>query len=129
MPEHVHVLIRPAFGQTWATIASSIKNPVAKAGLAHLRASNPALLAQATDAAGRERFWQPGGGFDRNVRGEPEFAKAVRYIHRNPVERGLAEKPEAWPFSSIRWWMGTHTGEVACDPPPVKGWEAWKGYK
>ena len=26
----------------------------------------------------------------------------IRYIHRNPVKRGLVEKPEDWPWSSFR---------------------------
>lgn len=124
---------RPCAGppRPWPNVgddAASIKNQVAKAGLAQLRASNSALLAKVVDGAVRERFWQPGGGFDRNVRGEPEFAMAVRYIHRNPVDRGLVERPEDWQFSSVRWWMGQRDNEVTCDPPPGKGWEMWKGF-
>ena len=30
-----------------------------------------------------------------------KFVEKLRYIHRNPVERGLAAKPEDWPWSSF----------------------------
>lgn len=129
MPEHVHLLIQPQEGQVWATIASAIKNPVAKDGLGHLRARGSPLLARTLDGDGRERFWQHGGGFDRNVRDSAEFTKFVRYIHRNPVERELVLRPEDWRFSSVRWWMGERDGKAACDPPPGKvDWSGWEGY-
>jgi len=115
MPEHVHLIIRPAIEQTWATIASSIKNPVARASLPRVT-DRPA------------RFWQRGGGFDRHVRDLTEFSEIVRYIHRNPVERGLVAKPEDWAFSSVRWWMGRRENEVECDSPPGRGWDKWTGY-
>ena len=36
----------------------------------------------------------------------------LRYMHRNPVQRGLVEKPEDWPWSSfVRYATGT-TGTV-----------------
>lgn len=79
---------------------------------------------------GSPRFWQKGGGFDRNVRDVAEFCKEVRYIHQNPVQRGLAPRPEDWEFSSVRWWMGQREAEVPCDVPPgpAEAWSNWKGY-
>jgi hypothetical protein len=79
---------------------------------------------------GAVRFWQKGGGFDRNVRDMEEFCREVRYVHRNPVTRGLVERPEDWKWSSVRWWMGMREGEVERDPPPgdPKPWERWLGY-
>ena len=29
-------------------------------------------------------------------------SEVIRYIHRNPVKRGLVERPEDWPWSSFR---------------------------
>ena len=80
--------------------------------------------------SGRLRFWQKGGGFDRNVRNLGEFRREVRYIHRNPVKRGLVERPEDWKWSSVRWWMDRREGELECDRPPgdPRIWELWKGY-
>jgi putative transposase len=76
------------------------------------------------------RFWQAGGGFDRNVRDMNAFCKEIRYIHLNPVRRGLVAKPEDWPWSSVRWWMGRRDELVSCDPPPHGRtlWETWRGF-
>lgn len=80
---------------------------------------------------GKARFWLKGGGFDHNVRNEASFRKFVRYIHRNPTERGLVEEPSQWRFSSLRWWIGVRDGELPCDPPPgdPRYWEDWRGYQ
>lgn len=63
-------------------------------------------------------------------RDEREFCKAVRHIHRNPLEHGLVERPEDWRWSSVRWWMGRRDGECPCDPPPGDPamWAAWEGF-
>lgn len=37
------------------------------------------------------------------------FVEKLRYIHRNPVKRGLAARPEDWPWSSFRHYA---TGEI-----------------
>jgi hypothetical protein len=66
----------------------------------------------------------------RSVRDETEFSKAVKYIHRNSVERGLVEQPHEWRWSSVRWWMGDRFGEIECDPPPgyAGSWAARRGF-
>ena len=50
----------------------------------------------------RRRFWQPGGGYDRNVVEPATAVRVIEYIHANPVRRGLVERPEDWPWSSAR---------------------------
>jgi putative transposase len=35
------------------------------------------------------RFWQRGGGYDRNVFESATVCKQIEYIHNNPVRRGL----------------------------------------
>ena len=39
--------------------------------------------------------------YDFNVRNQRQFAEKLRYIHRNPVQRGLCERPEDWEWSSF----------------------------
>ena len=57
----------------------------------------------------RERpFWQA-RYYDFNVNTEEKRVQKLRYMHRNPVRRGLAEKPEDWAWSSFRHYA---TGEV-----------------
>ncbi|MDX2119057.1 MAG: transposase [Planctomycetota bacterium] len=128
MPEHVHLLIR-ASRSPWSVIARSIKTQTSKFAIAQ-RTQSSCGNDLPTTADGKPRFWQHGGGFDRNVRNHTEFTKAIRYIHRNPVERGLVTTPEDWKWSSVRWWMGLRAREIVCDPPPGDpvGWSRWKGY-
>jgi len=110
MPEHVHLLLRPQDDAAWSGIASALKNSVARRVLHRWRALDAPILAKIRTDDGRCRFWQRGGGFDRNVRDMAEFTKAVKYIHRNPVERGLVRQPSDWNWSSVRWWMGERDG-------------------
>jgi putative transposase len=70
---------------------------------AHLLVSEPkkALLSKAIQALklsvsvqSRERpFWQA-RYYDFNVHNEEKRVEKIRYMHRNPVKRGLVEKPE-----------------------------------
>lgn len=124
MPEHVHLLVRPAVGRVWATIASAIKNPVGKFVLPAIRHERGEAIA---------RFWLPGGGFDRTERTIEEFSKAVKYIHLNPVKRGLVVSPQEWGWSSHGWWASggkVRPQGVECDPPPGKiDWGSWRGYE
>jgi putative transposase len=91
MPEHVHLLVsEPEKGQL-AQALQSLKQPVARR-LA-LRAAEP--------------FWQA-RYYDFNVWSERKFIEKLRYIHRNPVTRGLVGRPEDWWWSSFRHYL---TGE------------------
>ena len=129
MPEHVHLLARSADDAAFGPALRSLKVSVAKAVCARWRRLEAPILDRIT-RDGRPRFWLPGGGFDRNVRDAEEFSREVRYIHRNPVERGLVERAEEWSWSSVRWWMGLREGEVECDRAPGFGvdWEGWRGF-
>ncbi len=130
MPEHVHLLVRPKDGSPLARALASLKLSVSLKVIPRWEKMGARILDRIDDGHGRPRFWQKGGGFDRNVRNDDEFCREVRYIHRNPVERGLVDRPEEWRWSSIRWWMGMRDGEVECDPPPGRpgSWVNWKGY-
>ena len=43
--------------------------------------------------------------FDRFIRDDRHFARAVNYIEENPVKAGLVRTREAWRWSSA-WWKG-----------------------
>ncbi len=125
MPEHVHLLIAPPDGVDLDVVLASIKQPFAMVVIARWRKLDAPILRRITVSSGY-RFWMKGGGFGRNVRDEEEFTKTVRYIHENPVERGLAKWADEYELSSARWWLARHRGEspptgqgiVACDDPP-----------
>ena len=109
MPEHVHMLICPeAEEYSIARILQSIKQPVSQKAIGYLKRNNPdGLQKLATGQNCRtHRFWQDGGGYDRNIIKEETIINAVRYIHCNPVRRSLVENPEQWYYSSAGAWQG-----------------------
>ena len=52
---------------------------------------------------------------DVSVPGNQAARTKLEYIHNNPVKRGLAETPEAYPWSSARDYAGIGTSIVAVD--------------
>jgi putative transposase len=58
-----------------------------------------------------EMFGQP-RYYDFNVFTQRKYIEKPRYIHSNPVKRGLVASPELWRWSSYRdYWLG-ETGKV-----------------
>lgn len=117
MPEHVHMMILPSPGHPVSRVMSALKRPFAEVVVGRWRELKAGVLHRITGDGGRARFWQPGGGFDRNVRDEAELFREIAYIHENPVERGLAEKATDWAWSSARWYAGQREGTVGVDRP------------
>ena len=69
MPEHLHLMIRPDVREfTVDAISHRIKQPVALRAVGRWKELNAPVLARITTEAGAVRFWQAGGGFDRNPR-------------------------------------------------------------
>jgi len=58
-----------------------------------------------------DSFWQA-RYYDFNVWGERKFVEKLRYIHRNPVERGLVPRAEDWDWSSFRHYLNGEAGTV-----------------
>src|SRR4029077_5706515 len=50
--------------------------------------------------------------YDFNVRTEQKQTEKLRYIHRNPVKRGLVDCPEQWEWSSFRSYLFGEPGPV-----------------
>ena len=46
------------------------------------------------------RFWQPGGGFDRNLWNAKAIHNSIGYIEANPVRKKLSATPEEYRWSS-----------------------------
>ena len=115
MPQHVHMLVFPHAQESISCILKAIKEPFSKRVLARLRREKSQLLPELVDRqpSGRStcRFWQPGGGHDRNIWTAQELHEKIRYIHNNPVRRGLVDRAEDWPWSSCRAW------EMGIDEP------------
>jgi putative transposase len=94
MPEHVHLLISEPQRGTLAEAIKSLKQGVARR-----------LLRDG------EHFWQK-RYYDFNIRSHRQFIEKLRYIHRNPVKRGLCEHPEDWEWSSFRQYASGCEGRV-----------------
>jgi putative transposase len=45
--------------------------------------------------------------------GERKRIEKLRYMHRNPVKRGLVLEPEQWAWSSFRHYQRGEAGPVA----------------
>ncbi|MGB7553198.1 MAG: transposase [Candidatus Korobacteraceae bacterium] len=94
MPEHVHLLISEPERSTLARALQAVKQSVARKLI-----------------GGREHFWQA-RYYDFNVWTAKKRIEKLRYIHRNPVKRGLVEKPEDWAWSSFRHYRTGAEGVV-----------------
>src|SRR5579863_8969238 len=99
MPEHVHLLVNEPQRILLAQFLKAVKQVTSR----KLK-------------GGREKLWQD-RYYDSNVRGERARGEVIRYIHRNPVERGLVDRPEDWAWSSFRHYATGVQGAVEIESP------------
>ena len=118
MPDHVHLLLFPTEPTCpIAAVLRSIKQPVARKLLLHFREQNPTRLRACATGQKHDayRFWQAGGGYDRNITSRRVLLKSMSYIHANPVKAGLVDDPIDWPWSSALKWEKPGGGPLAVD--------------
>jgi len=135
MPEHVHVLVSEPQRDTLSTAIQALKlgfvrrlegGSVPRPQVPRSRKSGetwgtPSLgipkFGKPNDDEFRSRrgkwnsFWQA-RFYDFNVWTEKKRIEKLRYIHRNPVARGLVASPEKWKWSSYRWYLCGEAGPV-----------------
>lgn len=99
MPEHVHLLISEPERGVLADAIHYLKLSFAKRVQGLCRELSGGVL------------WQKRYD-DRNIRNESKLAEKLRYIHRNPVKRGLVKEPAEWKWSSSRHYGWRETGAV-----------------
>ena len=124
MPEHFHVLLYPdPSGSSVSAILSTIKQSVAKRSLLWVRERAPEFLERMADPRHDgtivHRFWQRGGGYDRNFWSPKHIWSTIDYIHENPVTRGLCERQEDWKWSSAVDHVGCGEGLLPIDPDRI----------
>ena len=95
MPNHVHVLLTPAW--ELSTITQGLKGYTARE------------INRLQDQVGRT-FWQD-ESYDHWARDADELVRIVEYIERNPVKAGLCKQAAAWPWSSARFRSGWPIGQ------------------
>lgn len=132
MPQHAHILLWPtAEDVDVGALRKTIKQSVSRRALAHLRRRAPhwldRLRVRRSDGRIEHRFWQAGGGYDRNLWREDAVWTAIEYIHANPVRRGLCALPTDWVWSSARWYAQLSDVALSMDgPPPVPTPTQWQ---
>jgi putative transposase len=107
MPEHFHLLItEPDVGDP-SVVMKVIKERFTK--LLHHGGIRTGPIWQ-------KRF------YDFNVCTSKKRIEKLRYMHRNPVKPGLAEKPEDWDWSSFRSYACGEEGlvKVNCQEWPLR---------
>ncbi len=92
MPEHVHLLV----GEPQKGAVSGVVHAL-KLSVAMRRRERP--------------FWQA-RYYDFLVHNDEKRIEKLRYMHRNPVVRGLVARPEDWPWSSFRHYATGCPGVV-----------------
>ena len=95
MPEHVHLLISEPERSKLSVAIQMLKQ----------------IASQKLHAKPLPRFWQV-RYYDFPVWSEAKRIEKLRYIHHNPVKRGLAANPEAWEWSSFRHYVTGEEGVV-----------------
>jgi len=94
MPEHVHLLVSEPKRYRLATTLNVLKAEVSK-----------------QVKGDRKQFWQR-RYHDFNVLTHAKHVEKLRYMHRNPVKRGLVKVPQDWQWSSFRHYLTGVEGRV-----------------
>jgi putative transposase len=104
MPNHVHLLIWPVLEKyDISKILSGIKGVMAKQYRKYLletSSANHGGFLTGTGETASFTFWQPGGGFDRNLWNAKAIHDSIKYIESNPVRKKKVGAPEEWQWSS-----------------------------
>ena len=119
MPEHFHLLISEPQEDNPSTVMQAIKLSFARRVLAQQRrrriSAQTELFVQIPQRIWQARF------YDFNVWTSRKRVEKLRYMHRNPVKRGLVKSPEQWRWSSYRHYAFGEPGAVR-----VNDWQVLK---
>jgi putative transposase len=103
MPEHFHLLISEPAKRNVALVMQVLKQRVSRRCRRKKKSAAQMTLWKSLPL---RAFWQR-RYYDFNVFSEHKHVEKLRYMHRNPVKRGLVKSPELWRWSSFRaYWLG-----------------------
>jgi len=85
MPNHVHVVFAPLIGFSPPRLLQSWKG------------SSSRLINQMLGRSGP--LWER-ESFDHLIRSVESLQQFIEYVEQNPVEAGLCERPDQWPFGN-----------------------------
>ena len=115
MPEHVHLLISEPEKGNPSTVMQVVKQRFARKVLQQIRKRRSPRARLLWDDT-PEHIWQA-RFYDFNVWTARKHVEKLRYMHRNPVKRGLALQPEQWRWSSFRSYAYGERGMVLINAP------------
>ncbi|MGH9615320.1 MAG: REP-associated tyrosine transposase [Acidobacteriaceae bacterium] len=95
MPEHFHLLLSEPERGSLSVVMQVLKQRCSRS------------VVEKSDG----QFWQR-RFYDFNVWTDDKRVEKLRYIHRNPVERGLVDEPGKWAWSSFRAYAHLENGIV-----------------
>jgi putative transposase len=109
MPEHFHLLISEPEHANPSVVIQALKLGVVRRLFPASRKKwdTPELF----DDFRPKNFWQR-RFYDFNVWSASKRVEKVKYMHRNPVKRGLVETPDHWRWSSFRAYACGESGAV-----------------
>jgi putative transposase len=117
MPEHVHLLISEPERRDPSVVMKALKQGFARCLLGRLRTTNRSHpLSPWQEPVELGRVWQA-RFYDFVVFSDEKKVEKLRYIHRNPVKRGLVQEPEQWAWSSFRHYAYGERGPVVVNEP------------
>lgn len=108
MPEHFHLLVSEPKTKSLSIVMQVLKQRVSRKCRGRPRRNNQMRL---WEAESTPAFWQT-RYYDFNVYSGKKKVEKLRYMHRNPVTRGLVESPEQWRWSSYRYYRFGEEGTV-----------------
>ena len=114
MPEHIHLLISEPGQGNVSAVMQVLKQRFARKVMHHRRARKLPQQATLWEAVEDHHVWQR-RFYDFVVLSEKNKLEKLRYIHRNPVRRGLVLAPEQWKWSSYLHYATGELGPVFID--------------
>jgi putative transposase len=117
MPEHVHLLFSEPERSNPSVVMQALKQSFARRLLSKLRAGvNPRQGTLWSPALEEGHIWQR-RFYDFVVFSENKRIEKLRYMHCNPVKRGLVLEPQQWTWSSFRHYAEGEPGPVLVNQP------------
>lgn len=136
MPEHFHLLVTEPEQGDPSVVMKVLKERFTRKLRAQGTEGAPLIASFAMSGLSHPEpapVWQK-RFYDFNVWTEDKHIEKLRYMHRNPVKRGLVDRPEQWKWSSFRSLpfrrdrpsTGEISGVAAGDQEPP-GRDLWRG--
>jgi putative transposase len=115
MPEHFHILIKRAGERKCRPRDAGVEQRVSRDCRKKKKTADQMKLWESPPV---RAFWQP-RSHDFNVFTQRKHVEKLRYMHRNPVKRGMVRSPELWRWSSFRYYRLGEEGPVKIGTPSI----------